>query len=269
VYDSKLIEQIGNYGSLLHWEPNRTPVGPSTVTDAISGIQPHALTTLEIEELVTYFVDAEVRAKKANFDGVQVHAAHGFLLNKFINPYYNSRKDQYGGNTENRARIILEILEGIKQSCGEDFLILFKINSDDYVDEAYGFRFEESRKVCSYLSDKGFDAIEISSGLAGGSVTPARGIDEIAYNLEHAKVISSEINTPIILVGGIRSIDVSERILNETTIHGIGMTRAWTYEPDFINRWQDGAFKASNCVGCNKCFTTDGQMCIFNLKNTK
>ncbi|MCH4890184.1 NADH:flavin oxidoreductase [Acidaminobacter sp. JC074] len=263
-YRSGIVAQIGNYGSLLHWEPNKIPVGPSNVKDAISCIEPHALSEIEINDLVNYFIEAAKRVKEADFDGVQVHAAHGFLLNKFINPYYNNRKDRYGGSTENRSRIIVEIVDGIKKACGKDFLVLLKLNSDDYVNESYGFKFDEARKVASYLSNKGFDGYEITSGLAGGRISPARPLDEEAYNLKHAKIISEENNLPVILVGGIRSLTLAEKILNETSINSIGMTRALTYKPDLINEWMNGE-QVSKCIACNKCFVTDGQLCIFNI----
>jgi 2,4-dienoyl-CoA reductase-like NADH-dependent reductase (Old Yellow Enzyme family) len=263
--NSKIIAQIGNYGSLLHWEANKPPVGPSKIKDEISGITAKALSEKEIREIINYFIDAAIRAEKAGFDGVQIHAAHGFLLNKFINPYYNRRNDAYGKDTEGRSKIIVDIHNGISKACGDKFLVLLKINSSDFIDEDYGFKFDESRKVCNYLSSVGFDAIEISSGLAGGKITPARPINEVAYNLEHTKIISEDIQTPVILVGGIRSFDIAEEILSSTSIHSIAMTRALTYEPELIKRWEEEGKVKSKCIACNKCFTTEGQMCVFNI----
>lgn len=116
--DAKIIAQIGNYGSLLHWEPQKQPYGPSKVKDLVSGIIPKEMTKDDIKYFVNKFIEAAIRSKEAGFDGVQVHAAHGFLLYKFLNPYYNVRNDEYGGSIENRARIIVEIFNGIKEKCG-------------------------------------------------------------------------------------------------------------------------------------------------------
>lgn len=264
--DSKLIAQIGNYGSLLHWTPNKTPVGPSAIKDEVSGITPHPLSEEEIKTIIHYFIDAAKRAQKAGIDGVQVHAAHGFLLNKFINPYYNRRTDAYGEDVKGRSKIIVEILEGIKWACGSDFLVLLKINSSDHIDEDYGFKFEESKQVSHYLSEMGFDGIEVSSGLAGGKITPARPIKEVAYNLDYAEIIADQIKAPVILVGGIRSLDLAEKIIGETSIHSVAMTRALNMAPDLINKWAEGEQASSKCTGCNRCFVTDGQLCIFNIE---
>lgn len=261
--NSKIIAQIGNYGSLLHWEPNKKPFGPSEVKDRISGITPKEMTREDIKFVVDKFIESSKRSKEAGFDGVQVHAAHGFLLYKFLNPYYNLRTDEYGGTKENRARIIVEILNGIKEACGEAFPVFLKINASDFSEDEGSFTFEHCKEASVILGEAGYDAIEISGGIAGGEVLPARGNKDEAYNRRFAENIAEEISSDIILVGGIRNLELAEDIIQESKIKAIGMTRALTYEPGLINRWKDGAVQESKCIMCNKCFTTEGQMCIF------
>jgi 2,4-dienoyl-CoA reductase-like NADH-dependent reductase (Old Yellow Enzyme family) len=260
--NSKIIAQIGNYGSLLHWEPLKTPVGPSKVNDSVSGITPKELSTDEVKKLIDHFVSTAKRAKEASFDGVQIHAAHGFLLNKFLNPYYNKRRDQYGGSTENRARILSDIAKAIKEECGKDFIVLLKINTSDFTHEDHGFTFDESLRVCKTLSKDNYDAIELTSGVAGARVSPARSKNEIAYNKPYGRIIADEIEIPIILVGGIRSFDIAEEILQNTQIQYIGMTRALTKNPDLIKQWEQENYTPSDCTSCNLCFTSPGQMCV-------
>lgn len=261
--NSKLIAQIGNYGSLLHWEPKNQPLGPSHVKDLISGIIPKKMTEDDIKFVVDKFVESAKRSKDAGFDGVQIHLAHGFLLYKFLNPYYNVRNDRYGGSIENRTRIAVEILDGIKQSCGDSFAVWMKINASDYTENEESFTFDNCKEACKILAKSGYDAVEISGGIAGGQVLPARPNNDEAYNREYAEIIAEETDMPVILVGGIRRLDLAEEILQESNIEGIGITRALTYDPSLIKRWQEGDTAESRCIVCNKCFATEGQLCIF------
>ena len=215
VNGSRAVAQIGNYGSLLHWEPKEQPFGPSEVKDLISGITPKEMTSEDIEFVISKFIETSVRSREAGFDGVQVHAAHGFLLYKFLNPYYNQRTDEYGGSVENRARIIIEILRGIKEACGEDFSVFLKINASDFTEGEGSFTFKHCREATKLLSKAGYDAIEISGGIAGGKVLPARGNADIEYNRKFAEILSKEIEADLIVVGGIRSLEVAEDIVQK------------------------------------------------------
>lgn len=263
---SKVIAQLGNHSSLLFREPVKTPFGPSAVADAITGIVPEAFTEEGIAMLISHFVNAAKRAQAAGWDGVELHAAHGFLLNKFINPYYNRRTDEYGGDTMGRSKIIVDIAKAVREACGPEFMILLKINSADYSEEEAGFTFDEALKVSRIVSTSGLDAIEVSSGIPGGKVSPARPIKEVAYNLEHAQAIAEAVEIPVIVVGGINKLEVAENILSNTSIHAVGMTRALQRTPNLIHLWETGQPVGKMCVGCNKCFMTEGQKCIFDKK---
>ena len=124
------------------------------------------MTLTEIEQTTDAFVAAAGRAKAAGFDGVQLHAAHGYLLSQFLSPYYNKRQHNFGGSTENRARIVLDILGRIKSTLGNDFPVLIKMNSEDFIDD--GLKVDEMLQIARMLETAGVDAIELSGGTADG-----------------------------------------------------------------------------------------------------
>lgn len=266
--NSKIIAQIGHNGALIFSKPKNQPIGPSEVKDSASGIIAKEMTKNDIENIVEAFGQAAVRSKKAGFDGVQIHAAHGFLLNKFLTPFYNRRNDEYGGSVENRTRIIVKILNNIKTKCGKEFSVFLKINSSDFLEDKKGFTFEDCKEACEIFSEAGYDALEISGGLVGEKYGPARTKihtkEQEAYHRELAEIIAEEISTPIILVGGIKSLEVAEEILKETKIEAISLSRPLIREPKLVKRWIEGDTQKATCISCNKCFTTEGVVCIFN-----
>jgi len=226
------------------------------------------MTKVEIQSFVEQFGEVALRSKKAGFDGVQVHAAHGFLFSKFLSPYHNRRTDEYGGSLENRTRIMLEVLNSIKIKCGIDFPVFIKINSSDFFENGNGFTFEECKEAAKIFADAGFDAIEISGGAAGGEYGPARSKihlkEQEAYHKDYAAEIAREVSIPVILVGGIRSLEVAEDILEETNIEAISFSRPLIREPQLIKRWIEGNTEKAKCVSCNRCFNPEGASCIFN-----
>jgi len=217
----------------------------------------------------TAFADAAFRAKQAGFDGVQMHAAHGYLLSKFLTPYYNRREDEYGGSIENRARMVLETYKVIREKVGPVYPILVKINSEDYMEQ--GMTFAECKYVCRELDKIGINAIEVSGG--SSSSRPNEGsarkisVEQEAYYKVYAAEIASEISTPIICVGGHRDFAALSAIINETSIEYIALCRPLIYESDLINRWKSGNRERAKCISCNKCFRRDGTRCVF--KNRK
>lgn len=251
---------------------NREIWGPSAVPEIKTGVMAKEMTKEDIRVLVKAFGDAAGRAKSAGFDGVQFHCAHGYLLNQFLSPYHNRRTDEYGGSTENRARIVLEVYDEIRERVGGDFAVLIKINCEDFVEG--GLTFGDTRYVCRELSKRGIDAIEISGGiLAAGDLMSRRpGIDKPskeAYFKTYASEVARETNTPIILVGGLRSLDVMEAILSEGSIDYFSISRPFLREPNLIKRWLGGDRAKVKCISCNKCFSPDGNTCIFTRNSEK
>ena len=137
--------------------------GPSAFAQAPGKKECRALTPDEIRNLKTAFAAAACRARRAGFDAVQIHAAHGYLLSQFLSPYYNRRTDDHGGTLSGRARMVYEVYDAVRNAVGEDYPVLIKINSEDFVPG--GFSQEECRTVCLELEKRGLNAIELSGGI--------------------------------------------------------------------------------------------------------
>jgi len=220
------------------------------------------------EDVKSNFVNAALRCKEAGFDGVQVHVAHGYLLSKFLTPFYNQRTDMYGGSLQNRLRIIVEIINKIKEVCGNSYPVFLKINSDDFVDGKDAFTFNDCKDAIKILCDASCNAIEMSGGLAGTEVGPARmkifSREQEAYHRSYAETISNDNNIPIILVGGIRSLDIAQDIVKNTNIQAVSLARPLISEPDLVLKWKNNTQLISRCISCNKCFESGVSKCILN-----
>lgn len=218
------------------------------------------LSTGQVENIVRAFGDAAHRAEQAGYDGVQIHAAHFFYLSKFISPLLNHRSDRYGGDQRGRTQILLEILQDMRAKTSQDFLITMKINStDEYPGGLTQHGFLETSRL---MAEAGIDAIEVSAnGTSRGGIRA--GLNE-AYFLDAAKLLAERVKVPVVLVGGLRSMEKINEILNETNIAYISLSRPLIREPNLINRWQQGDTTPSKCVSCNSCYRTLGHRCVFN-----
>ena len=236
-----------------------TALGPSPILMP-QGCQCRDMTTAEVKETIDDFVSAAIRVKNAGFDGVQLHGAHGYLISQFLSPYYNKRTDEYGGSLENRARFLLEILRGIRSAIGTDYPVMVKINSDDFLEN--GFIKEEMLQVAAMLEQEGIDAIEISGGthLSPDKYSFSRktGIvseDKELYFEEAARIYKEKIKVPLMLVGGIRSLSVAEKVVDAGLADYVSLCRPLIREPHLIRRWRSGDAKKATCISCNECFT--------------
>ncbi|MGL5123121.1 MAG: NADH:flavin oxidoreductase [Fusobacteriaceae bacterium] len=241
-------------------------VGPSSHVNSVTKQSAEELSKEEIKKLVEAFSQAGRRAKEGNFDGVQIHGAHGYLISQFMNPFYNKRKDEYGGNIENRSRFLFEVYRAIRKTVGE-FPIFVKINCEDFMD--IGATQEEMLWVCKKLSEEGIDLIEISGGNAGSRTNEGvmrnkiNSVEKEGYFKDFGIKISSEISTPIALVGGHRSFKNINDILNTSKISYISIARPLLRESDLVNKWKIDSEKVSKCISCNKCLSPKGSICIF------
>ena len=221
-------------------------------------VEPDEMTTEEIEIVVRQFTKAAKRAEKAGFDGVQIHAAHFFFLSRFISPAVNHRTDEYGKNTKGRMKILLDILEEIRKAA-PTLHITIKINSDDFA--LGGLDEEESLVICKTLADAGIDSVEVSgNGTSVGGIRPH--INE-AYFGKFAARLADETDIPVILVGGLRSRDTMENILNNTKIELLSLSRPLLREPNFPNLMKNGETTESKCVSCNACYSSREHRCVF------
>ncbi len=215
------------------------------------------ISAVDIREIVKAFAKAAGRAREAGFDGVQIHSAHGYLLSQFLSPMFNRRRDEYGGSLVNRARIHLEIYHAIRGAADNSFPVLIKMNCKDFSEN--GLSLDESVQAAGLLADAGLDAIEVSGGIiTGGKMSASRpGIDseqKEAYLTEVARTFKKAIHIPLILVGGIRSFGVAERLVQGGLADYISMSRPFIREPDLIRRWKEGDRRRAECVSDNLCF---------------
>lgn len=261
-HDSKIVVQLAHDGAKASPDKGNQPLGPSTCT--INNKSVEALSAEEIKDLVECFVEAALACKQAGADGIQIHGAHGYLLSEFLSPYFNHRTDSYGGSIQNRARIIFEIYDAIRNATGDHFPIWIKINCEDFVEG--GLSFEESLWVCQELDKRGIDGIEVSGGISvSAESSPTRVIkdnDKAGTFSAYALAIAKDVKTSVISVGGYRSQGVMEHWLNQGNIDAISLCRPLICEPDLPNIWKNKTNQKSKCISCNRCFDyTDGFNC--------
>lgn len=218
------------------------------------------MTEDDIDTMVHAFQQAATRAVTAGFDGVQIHAAHGYGLSQFLSPHINRRTDMYGGSFENRIRPLVRVYEAIRRVVGDNYPVTLKINCEDYVQG--GLELQDSVSIIEGLAMLGLNAVEISGGLlSNGPTTSSVRVGRFdtpakeAWYREAASVVRRRTKLPIILVGGIRSFSVAEGLLAEGLIDFVSMSRPLLREPDLLRRWASGDLRRAECISCNKCFS--------------
>jgi 2,4-dienoyl-CoA reductase-like NADH-dependent reductase (Old Yellow Enzyme family) len=253
----KIVMQLSHGGFFSYPKlTGQTPKAPSKV-EGIAKSPRKEMSVGDIQQVVKAFAAGAERAKEAGFDGVQIRPAHGYLLSQFLSPIFNHRKDEYGGKIKNRARILVEIIQSIRKTVEQNYPVFVKLNCQDFAEN--GLKLVESLQVADMLVKEGIDAIELSGGLlTGGKLSPSSmGInseEKEAYFQEEARAFKKQINVPLILVGGIRSYRVAERLVEEGVADYISMSRPFIREPDLINRWKSGDLQKAACVSDNMCF---------------
>lgn len=228
-YDANILMQLVYVGSTF--TPNGTHgdmMGASAVKNLKTGFTPREMTLNDIEELKKKFAAAAVRAKKAGFDGIEIHASHGYLLHQFATAYYNRRTDQYGGNRENRYRLTIEVYESTRKAVGKDFPIWIKVQSQDNFEQ--GVTNEDCLYLCEQLAQRGIDAIEISGNFWDFK-------QNTAFFAKAASMIADKVSVPIIVTGGNREYKEMEKMINETKIEYVGMARPLISNPNLINQF--------------------------------
>jgi 2,4-dienoyl-CoA reductase-like NADH-dependent reductase (Old Yellow Enzyme family) len=288
VSDDRFIEGLARIPAAVHAFPTRiflqiahagrqtksklcgcTPVSPSPVYDPVSKVMPRELAAEEIRELIADFVAAAGRAQMAGFDGVQLHAAHGYLLSSFLSPHTNRRTDEWGGTVESRARVLLEALRGVKAGCGPDFPVIVKLNSSDFLDT--GLTAEEAVRIARLLAEAGIDGIEVSGGMAEagkGSIWPGlRSEADEGYFVGSAARIKEAVRVPVFGLGGIRTLAVAERMVADGRVDLVSMSRPFIRDPDLVKHFREGSVSKSECISCNKCHSLRGIRCAELIRN--
>lgn len=262
--DDALIPQYKRLTDLIHAQgcPVFTQLALGAYYREVRGrflqVEPDYMTLDEIRLVVRQFMDAAVRAEKAGFDGVQIHAAHFFFLSRFISPAVNHRTDEYGGSVENRARILLDILHGIREKA-PTLHITIKINCNDFT--YGGITEKECLSICKILDEAGIDSIEVSGN--GTSVGGIKAHVNEGYFAPAAAAIADEVSCPVIVVGGFRSLDSMEAVLNSSKIELISLSRPLLREPDLPQKMKADPTTVSKCVSCNACYSSKSHKCIF------
>jgi 2,4-dienoyl-CoA reductase-like NADH-dependent reductase (Old Yellow Enzyme family) len=271
-HGAKMALQICLGGSQSH-HPDAVDmnlIGPSAVRNRVTGLTPKEAAKADIDRIIGQFADAAARAKAAGFDAVQIHAAHGYFLSSFLTPYYNRRTDEYNGGIHDRARIIYETVAAVRERVGPDFPVMIKMNYDDFMDADEGLVFADALEVFKRLPEAGVDLIEVSATneSSGKGLMPARtkihAPEKQSYFLEATANIAAAVDIPVILMGGNRSTDRMQTILNETDIAYFSLARPLHSEPDLIHKWEADAAYKPRCVSCNRCWLSEPNRCVLN-----
>jgi len=246
---SQLWAQISHPGRQCPRMVNTTPLAPSEVQLDILGNfgRPRAATEADLQEIIQRFATAAGLVKEAGFDGVQIHSAHGYLLSQFLSGRTNLRTDKWGGTLENRARLLLQVVAGVRQKVGPTFPVSVKLNSSDFVKG--GFTLDESVQVVKWLNEAGVDLLEVSGGTYE-QVEFFKAIpdDEIrdstrereALFLDYAKLIKAVATMPIMVTGGFRTLTGMNAALQAQHTDLIGLARPFCLDPDLPKRMMTG-----------------------------
>jgi len=259
---AKIAVQLFHAGreSARFLEPKKErAIGPSIVPDDPFFQREYRAATVEdIRAITLAFGDAARRAKEAGFDAVQLHGAHAYLLSQFLSPYTNRREDEYGGSFENRLRFHREIYLNVREQVGDAYPVLIKTGVQDGF--AGGLTFREGREAAKRFSQWGFDALEISQGLRGNWYeetefrTKINRVEKEAYFRDWSKTVKHMVNIPVMIVGGLRSIELMEVLVEKGETDFISLCRPLIKEPHIINAWKSGSRVRADCISCNKCF---------------
>ena len=284
--EGKIVFQISHAGrQTTKATIGQAPIGPSsTGRDPVNFVKPRQMSEEAIHLAITSFGHAARRAHEAGADGVQLHGAHGYLINQFLSPFFNHREDAWGGSDENRFRFLKEAVREVKKAIGDGMIILVKLNTNDFTPQE-GITPALAVKYASWLAELGIDGLEISCGSGLYSfMNMSRGevpVDEFVsglpwwkkplarltlnklvgkydleegYNLEAAKLIKPVLGeVPLIPVGGLRNLRHMEEVLERKWADFISMSRPFIREPDLVRRFREGKAEFASCVSCNRC----------------
>lgn len=253
-YDTKLFCQMYHPGRQSKHDVNGgvQPIAPSAMKDPFCMDLPREITVDEIHQIVKDFGSTARRAKEAGFDGVEIHAAHGYLISSFLSPFTNKRVDEYGGCFENRTRILDEIYACIRENVGKDFPVQVRISANEYL---LGGRTEaDTYELVRHLDELGVDAIHVSNGMYASPVIRqiiAPMYTEHAFNMDTAEQVKKLVSCPVIVTNRINDPKMADTILEMNKADFIGMGRGSLADPHLPNKAKAGQFENIRyCIGC-------------------
>lgn len=248
--------QLGHFGRQTNSSSTGMPiVAPSAIPCPVCQEMPRELTIDEIKELIKAFGDAALRAKKAGFDAVEIHGAHGYLISAFMSPYSNKRTDEYGGSFENRARFALEVIDDVRKKVGKDFPVIYRLSADELVEG--GLTIEDSKKEAKLFEEAGIDALDVSIGVYETLAYSTPTIDlPPGFNVDNAASIKSVVSIPVIATGRINDPILAEKIIDDGKADFVNIGRGQIADPEFVNKTMendiDGIVKCLGCMqGCS------------------
>ena len=292
--DVKIFAQINHCGREVvpAFAGLREAVSASAVTDLSTGTRPRTLTVPEIERVVEQWGDAAGRCKAVGFDGVQIHAGHGYLISQFLTPYTNRRTDHYGGSMENRVKLLRDIHRAIRARVGSDFPVIMKLNGSDYLPLRAGLKTPELVEIARIMEYDGLDAVEVSvghyesgfpvvrgkfgrclRGMAQGSVRYLPSVRRAlftlfwpllavvcnviwrpyaGYNLRYARHFKKALSIPVLCVGGFLTRAEMEAAINQGLCDAVSVGRGFIADPFLYRHLRDGT-PGPRCVDCNAC----------------
>ena len=285
-FDSKVFFQLNHAGQQTSpADLGQTPLGPSSsVRDPINFFKPRKMNETEIQDAADAYSEAARRAVKAGADGIQVHCAHGYLINQFLSPFFNRRQDKWGGSSENRFRFLKQVIQAIQEKVPNDFSITVKLNTNDFTPKP-GITHELAVEYAGMLKHLGVDMIEVSCGssifsymnMCRGDVPVKEMVQSMplwkkpvawlmiqslkgkydldeGYNLTAARAIKPVIgNIPLGLVGGMRTMNKMSQVVTNQDADLISMSRPFIREPFIIKKFKDNKKNKVACVSCNRC----------------
>jgi len=302
---TKLVDAVHAHGSLMFAQLSHSgrqvlpgfvglkeAVSSSAVTDLSTGTRPRALSVAEIRRVVEQFGEAADRCKRAGFDGIEIHAGHGYLISQFLTPYTNRRTDEYGGSLQNRVRILSEILQAMRARVGADYPIIMKLNGADYLPLRAGLKTPALVEIAKIMEREGIDGVEISVGhyesgfpvvrgtfgralraMAKGSARYLPGVRRAfmvvfwpvvalvsnliwrpreGYNLRYARHFKQALSIPVLCVGGFLTRRQMEAAVEQGLCDAVSVGRGFVADPLLFRHLRDGT-PGPRCVDCNAC----------------
>lgn len=260
-YGSKVVVQIYHPGrqGISAVNGNLPMLSPSGIECQCVHQPTIAMTIEEIKDVIEHFIAAAVRIKEAGFDGVEIHGAHGYLVNQFLSPHTNHREDAYGGNFENRMRFLEEIVAGVKEKCGKDFPLIVRLSVDEFYDRIglpeEGLHLEDGVKIAKCLEELGVDAIDVSSGTyeTMNQAWEPSSFDQ-GWKIYLAETVKKAVNIPVIGVAVLRDPEYADQMIAEGKLDYAGSARAHFGDPEWANKAKEGRDnEIRKCISCLHC----------------
>ena len=253
---SKVVVQINHGGMQCAKEAVEGTMAPSAMNDEVLPQPAREMNVSEIEMLIQAYAEAARRVREAGFDGVQLHGAHGYLINQFISPFVNQRKDAWGSDFEGRTRFLREVTKAVRAQVGPDYPVLIKFGMQDGVED--GLTAEDGAHVIAQMAEMGLDGIEISGGIRAPNTK--KGInrpEKEAYFRPLVQQARQVTDLPLALVGGLRTRGVMEAVLSSGDADFVSLCRPLISEPDFPNQLKAGVKNNSRCISSNNCWAEE------------